>query len=78
MAARLAPRSTRLDPAVRDQVLAEEPWCSDCGRPATEAGFVRPDTEGGTAERDNLTGRCRPCGTTRMISDRIAARRGRR
>lgn len=68
------PRRNRMDPALRAQVLAEEPWCTRCGAPAAEAGFVLADTAGGAAVRENLTGRCGPCHRTVMISDRIAAR----
>lgn len=46
---------------LRVQVLAEEPNCRQCGRPAQHVDHITPLREGGTHERSNLQGLCHPC-----------------
>jgi len=48
--------------SLRAKVLQEEPTCSTCGtNQSTICDHVTPLFEGGTDERSNLTGMCRPC-----------------
>lgn len=45
---------------LRKAVLAEQPRC-DCGAPATEMDHIVPVCLGGSDDRSNLRGICRPC-----------------
>lgn len=48
--------------AMRAQVLAEQPICAACGQSyAVEVHHIRPLRLGGTHDRANLVGLCRPC-----------------
>ncbi len=68
--------STRAGRKLRDQVLAEEPSCCDCGAPATEAGHIIPRAEGGQYVRANLKGQCRACNLAQLRADRQRAAGG--
>ena len=46
---------------LRAQVLREEPWCRRCGRESTEVDHRIPRSQGGTDDRENLQGVCKPC-----------------
>jgi 5-methylcytosine-specific restriction protein A len=63
-AARPRPRSSRPYgrewQKLRQQVLAEQPFCA-CGAPTTEVDHIVPLSKGGTNDRSNLIGRCKPC-----------------
>lgn len=47
---------------IRAAVLVEEPLCRRCGTsPSVVCDHVRSLAEGGTDERGNLAGMCKPC-----------------
>lgn len=46
---------------IREQVLAEEPFCRLCGAPSEEVDHIRPKANGGSDARENLQGLCRSC-----------------
>lgn len=63
--------TTRAQRTLIAKVLAEEPYCRDCGwAVSTEAGHIRPRSKGGTYTRDNLKGQCRACNLAQMKEDR--------
>ena len=66
--------------AMRRRVLAEEPLCRDCLKTghvaaATIADHIVPKAEGGTDDRENYQGLCRPCSTAKTSSESGRARR---
>lgn len=46
---------------LRHQVLAANPTCAYCGRPATEVDHIVPVAAGGTTTIHNLAPACRAC-----------------
>lgn len=65
---------------MRDQVLREEPLCRICASEnrvaATEiADHIKPKAEGGTDDRDNYQGLCRPCHAAKTTRESARARR---
>ena len=46
---------------LRKRVLAEEPTCRFCGAASEEVDHIVPIYLGGSSERPNLRGLCRPC-----------------
>lgn len=67
---------------MREIVLREEPLCRPCqaeGRvtAATIADHIKPLSEGGTGDRENYQGICRPCHhmKTKAESERAKGRR---
>jgi protein gp37/5-methylcytosine-specific restriction endonuclease McrA len=48
---------------VRAAKLAADPWCEDCGEPATEVDHVLALSAGGTHDADNLRSLCHACHT---------------
>ncbi|MGJ8478032.1 HNH endonuclease [Sphingobium yanoikuyae] len=64
---------------MREIVLREEPLCRPCqarGRiePATIADHIKPLSEGGTGERENYQGICKPCHDTKTAEEAARAR----
>lgn len=58
---------------IRAAVLAEEPVCRWCQQaPATEADHIISRKHGGTDDRANLAGSCRPCNLERGSGPRNA------
>lgn len=57
---------------IRAQVLAEEPFCRQCGAPAVEVDHVRPLRRGGTHARGNLQALCRSCHARKTARERTA------
>jgi 5-methylcytosine-specific restriction protein A len=60
--------------------MAEEPLCRECskaGRVAasTVADHIVPKAEGGTDDRDNYQGLCKPCSTAKTAAESGRARR---
>ncbi|RPJ52677.1 MAG: HNH endonuclease [Acidobacteria bacterium] len=58
----------------RRQVLHEEPWCRLClaaGRrtPSVHVDHIKPKSDGGTDDRDNLRGLCPSCHNRRTAID---------
>lgn len=45
----------------RGEVLAAEPWCRRCSRPATDVDHILPLEDGGTNRRKNLQPLCYEC-----------------
>lgn len=65
---------------MREQVLMEEPLCRPCqaqGRvePSTIADHIKPLAEGGTGERSNYQGICKPCHDAKTADEAQRARR---
>jgi len=66
--------------AMRRRVMAEEPLCRECsksGRVAasTVADHIIPKAEGGTDDRDNYQGLCKPCSIAKTAAESGRARR---
>lgn len=66
--------------AMRKRVLAEEPLCRECSKSGlveatTVADHIKPKAEGGTDDRDNYQGLCRPCSTAKTARESGRARR---
>lgn len=66
--------------AMRKRVLAEEPLCRECSRAgkvaaSTIADHIKPKAEGGSDDRDNYQGLCRPCSTAKTAKESGRARR---
>lgn len=66
--------------AMRKRVLAEEPLCRECSRAGriaatTIADHIKPKAEGGTDDRDNYQGLCKPCSTAKTARESGRARR---
>jgi 5-methylcytosine-specific restriction protein A len=66
--------------AMRRRVLDEEPLCREClkvGRveETKVADHIIPKAEGGTDERENYQGLCRPCSTAKTARESGRARR---
>lgn len=64
---------------MRAIVLREEPLCRPCqarGRitPSTTADHIKPLSEGGTGERENYQGICKPCHDTKTAEEAARAR----
>ena len=62
-------------PAIRRQVLAEEPVCG-CGRPTTRVDHKVPLRLGGTNARHNLQGLCERCHDRKTGHERATGGRG--
>ncbi|HUD90051.1 HNH endonuclease signature motif containing protein [Sphingobium sp.] len=65
---------------MRAIVLQEEPLCRPCharGRvtPSTIADHITPLSEGGTGERDNYQGICKPCHDDKTAEEAARAQR---
>ena len=54
---------------VRNEYLAEHPWCEECGAKATMVDHRKPVRDGGTRDKANLRALCRPCHNRRHIRD---------
>ncbi|WP_311267467.1 HNH endonuclease signature motif containing protein [Sphingobium sp. WCS2017Hpa-17] len=68
---------------MRAIVLREEPLCRPClarGRttPSTIADHIKPLSEGGTGERDNYQGICKPCHDAKTAEEAARARGAKR
>jgi 5-methylcytosine-specific restriction protein A len=66
--------------AMRKRVLAEEPLCRACsaaGRveATTIADHIKPKAEGGTDDRENYQGLCRPCSIAKTARESGRGRR---
>lgn len=66
--------------AMRKRVLIEEPLCRECTKAGrveatTVADHIKPKAEGGTDDRDNYQGLCRPCSTAKTARESGRARR---
>lgn len=64
---------------MRAVVLREEPLCRPCqaaGRvtASTIADHIKPLSEGGTGDRENYQGICRPCHDTKTAGERARAK----
>ncbi|WIA57814.1 HNH endonuclease signature motif containing protein [Sphingobium sp. WTD-1] len=64
---------------MREIVLREEPLCRPCharGRitPATIADHIKPLSEGGSGERENYQGICKPCHDVKTAEEAARAR----
>lgn len=46
---------------IRDRHLQENPFCIDCGQPATEVDHLVALADGGTHDKVNLRSRCKRC-----------------
>ncbi|EPR14141.1 endonuclease [Sphingobium indicum IP26] len=67
---------------MRVMVLQEEPLCRPCadaGRvtPSTIADHIKPLSEGGTGDRANYQGICKPCHDIKTAEEAARARRAR-
>jgi len=65
----------------RAQVLAEEPLCRPClevglTSPSEEVDHVVPLFEGGSDDRSNKQGICRPCHKKKTAAESLRARSG--
>src|SRR5690606_6721021 len=60
---------------LRAQVLREEPFCRQCGRPATTVDHIIPKSQGGTDDRSNLQALCDTCRRRKDAADSAAGRR---
>lgn len=65
---------------MRAQVLREEPLCRICSAehrisPTEVADHIKPKAEGGTDERDNYQGLCKPCHKVKTARESARARR---
>jgi 5-methylcytosine-specific restriction enzyme A len=60
---RCAPRggSTRAWRKVRASILAANPVCAECGRPAEHVDHIQPIAHGGTDHPANLRALCAAC-----------------
>lgn len=60
---------------MREQVLRDQPICAYCGeRPSTEVDHVIPLGEGGTSDRLNLRGACKPCHSRKTSEEAARAK----
>lgn len=64
---------------MRAAVLREEPLCSPCRKAgrvvaATIADHIKPLAEGGTGDRENYQGICKPCHDQKTASEAKRAR----
>ena len=55
-------------------ILAEEPRCAGCGRPATLVDHIVPLNDGGTNERSNLQPLCARCHNAKTMRQSVAGR----
>ena len=53
--------STRQWRKTRAAVLAQQPLCAECGRPAEHVDHIEPIARGGTDHPANLRGLCAVC-----------------
>lgn len=67
---------------MRERVLIEEPLCRPCEKQgrvtqATIADHIKPLAEGGTGDRENYQGICKPCHDAKTAAEakRAQARR---
>lgn len=64
---------------LRAQVLADEPYCEECARPATEVDHRLAKGLGGTDARSNLRALCHACHLVKTMRDkRLIAEANRR
>jgi 5-methylcytosine-specific restriction protein A len=61
---------------VRAAVLREEPLCRECAREgrttaAREIDHIIPRSKGGTEDRDNLQGLCKPCHSAKTMRESV-------
>lgn len=54
---------------LRMMVLREEPLCRRCGNPASEVDHRVPKEQGGDDTRDNLQALCKPCHSTKTVTE---------
>jgi len=56
---------------LRKLVLAEQPICKmpGCWEPSAEVDHIVPKAKGGTDDRDNLQGLCKPCHSRKTASE---------
>jgi len=66
---------------MRKRVLIEEPLCRTClakspprYTPSTIADHIKPKAEGGSDERDNYAGSCKPCHDEKTDAESAKAR----
>ena len=55
----------------RKMVLARNPLCADCGRPATVADHIKPLKRGGSWSLTNGAGRCHGCHQRKTARDNL-------
>lgn len=60
---------------IRARVLAEDPYCFSCRRPANEVHHDIPLAQGGTNDRRNLKSVCKACHARITARERWAAER---
>lgn len=67
---------------MREQVLREEPLCRVClamnpprYSPTEVADHISPKAEGGTDDRENYQGLCKPCDVIKTARESARARR---
>lgn len=53
----------------RAAVLREHPFCSICGKPATEVDHIIPLRKGGTDDNFNLRALCKKCHSSKSARD---------
>ncbi len=64
---------------MRKRILIEEPLCRTClafGRvtPTVIADHIKPKAEGGSDERENYQGLCKPCSDAKTAQESTRAR----
>jgi len=59
-------------PRIRAEHLAMEPFCRDCGEPATDVDHIVPKRDGGSDDHSNLRSYCHPHHSRRTSLDRWA------
>lgn len=67
---------------MREQVLREEPLCRPCLEmdpprytPSTIADHIVPKAEGGTDDRENYQGSCKPCHVVKIAQESARGRK---
>jgi 5-methylcytosine-specific restriction protein A len=68
---------------MRAQMLSEEPLCRPCKKQgritqATIADHLKPLSEGGTGDRENMQPICKPCHDEKTAAESLRARARRR
>ncbi len=59
---------------LRGLILAREPLCRSCGRPAQEVDHIVPRALGGSDRRENLQALCSSCHSAKTLRDRDGKR----
>jgi len=62
---------------ISQTIRGEQPWCINydtCGNPSQEVDHILPKEDGGTDDRENLQGLCKPCHSRKTMREQNARR----